>query len=63
MEHETHKQHRETDRTDLQTASLFFILALLTGLFVLAFKWAVLTPNTATQMPNTVESATKKPGN
>jgi hypothetical protein len=59
MEHETQRKYLERDKTDIQTASLFFILALLTGLFVLAFKWAVLTPNIPAGAPTTIESASK----
>lgn len=39
---ETKKDPRK--KNDLQTASLFLILALLTGLFVFGLKWALFAP-------------------
>lgn len=51
---------KKSDGPDLQTASLFLILAVLTGLFVLGLKWVLLTPNMTNpaNQPN-VESAGK----
>lgn len=52
---------KQSDGPDLQTASLFLILALLTGLFVLGIKWALLTPNLPNPALNiqNIESAGK----
>lgn len=45
-------------KPDFQTLSLFLTLAILTGLFVLGLKWALLTP-TAARPPASIENASK----
>ena len=58
MEPMKHQNNQET-KTDLKTASVFFVLALLTGLLVLGMKWSFMTPNLGAPLPPTEVPAAK----
>jgi hypothetical protein len=45
--------------SDYQTASLFVILALLTSVFVLGLRWALLAPPSRGAQGTNIESASK----
>lgn len=52
------QENKKINKSDFQTASIFVILALLTGVFVLGLRWALLAP-TPRQGAIVIEQATK----
>lgn len=58
MKPQNESKDKLNEKVDLQTVSLFVILAVLTGIFVLGVRWAVLAPGAGSAAPQ-VEAASK----